>query len=146
VFHHILVPIDGSSHAERALTEAIELGTSINARLTVMTSAPEPSSWVLGGAATVGVDLEALSAESEQEHRQLLEAAVDRVPQDLPVTKILTHGRPGQRILEELQRGGQDLVIMGSRGRGEMRSLLLGSVSHEVLNTSRTAVLIVHAE
>jgi nucleotide-binding universal stress UspA family protein len=67
------------------------------------------------------------------------------VPDDLPVAKVLAHGRAGARILEEVERGRHDLVVMGSRGRGDVRSLLLGSVSHQVLNEGGTAVLVVHA-
>jgi nucleotide-binding universal stress UspA family protein len=146
VFRDILVAIDGSAHATRALAEAIDVAQVGHARLTILTSAPDPSTWLLAGAPyTGGVDFEALERENEREHADLLEAAVTSVPDDVPVTKILARGRPGEQILERLHGAGHDLVVMGSRGRGEVRSLLLGSVSHHVLNASPAAVLIVHA-
>jgi nucleotide-binding universal stress UspA family protein len=146
MFRNILVAIDGSAHAERALAEALDLAELSNARLTVITCVPDPSSWLLGGAAyTGGIDYDRLANETEREYNELLERAIERVPQDLPVTKVLAHGRPAERILEQIEQGRHDLVVMGSRGRGDMRSLLLGSVSHQVLNASRAAVLILHA-
>jgi len=146
MFRNILVAIDGSMHAERALAEAADLARRNNAKLTVMTSVPDPSSWLLGGAAySGGVDFEALGKESEKEYAKLLDEAVDALPSDVSVTKLLARGRPGQAILERLHSGGHDLVVMGSRGRGEVRAVLLGSVSHQVLNASPAAVLIVHA-
>ncbi len=146
LFRNILVAIDGSAHAERALAEAADLAQRNNATLTVMTSVPDPSSWLLGGAGySGGVDFEALGKETEQEHAKLLDDAVDGLPGDLSVTKLLAHGRPGQMILDRLHSANHDLVVMGSRGRGEVRAVLLGSVSHQVLNASPTAVLIVHA-
>ena len=111
-----------------------------------MTVVPDPTSWLLGGAAyTGGVDFEALSKETEQDYVKLLDDAVDGLPRDLSVTKLLAHGRPGQAILDRLHGGDYDLVVLGSRGRGEVRAVLLGSVSHQVLNASPEAVLIVHA-
>jgi nucleotide-binding universal stress UspA family protein len=146
MFHNVLVAIDGSAHAARAVSEAIDLAQRNNARLTVITIVPDPSAWLLGGAAySGGIDFEAIGAATEHEYNELLETAVETVPGDVPVTKVLAHGRPGERILEQVGRGNHDLVVMGSRGRGEVRSLLLGSVSHEVLNASSVAVLIVHA-
>jgi len=146
VFRNILVAIDGSAHAERALAEAVDLALRNNATLTVMTSVPDPSSWLLGGAAySGGVDFEALGKETEQEYAKLLDDSVHSLPQELSVTKVLARGRPGQTILDRLHAGHHDLVVMGSRGRGEVRAVLLGSVSHQVLNASPAAVLIVHA-
>lgn len=147
MFRSVLVPLDGSAHAARALEQAVDLVRSTNASLTVMTSVPNVSPWVVGGMTgyAAAVDIDALEGQVEHEHIVVLETAVDALPADLPVTKVVSHGRPAETIVEQVRRGGHDLVVMGSRGRGDIRSLVLGSVSHEVLQTSPAAVLVVHA-
>jgi nucleotide-binding universal stress UspA family protein len=72
--------------------------------------------------------------------------AVERVPESIPVTKIVTHKPIRTALMEEIQSGNHDLLVMGSRGRGAVKSSLLGSVSHHALNHSPIAVLIVHAD
>jgi nucleotide-binding universal stress UspA family protein len=146
VFRNILVAIDGSAHASRALAEAVDLAEEANATLTVITCVPDATSWLVGGAYSAGIDFARLAEETDREYSSLLEAAVDGLPQNLSVTKVLAHGRAAEAILEQAKSGRHDLIVMGSRGRGGMSSLLLGSVSHQVLNASPAAVLIVHAE
>ena len=144
MFRRLLVAFDGSSHAEVALEEAIQLAEASRGRLTLLTVVPEQSQWASANAYWVPLDVHELGAEMEDAHRDLLEAAVETVPADLPVTKILVRGRPGPAIVEEAGRGGYDLIVMGSRGRGELRSLLLGSVSHHVVQASSIPVVVVH--
>jgi|SRR5579884_303555 len=146
MFRNILVAIDGSAHAERALSEAADLAQRNNATLTVMTAVPDPTTWLVSGPGYIGeIDFEALAKEADREYTKLLDDAVDALPNDVSVTKVVSHGRPAECILRQLETGRHDLAVLGSRGRGEVRSLLLGSVSHQVLNASPAAVLIVHA-
>jgi nucleotide-binding universal stress UspA family protein len=145
VFRNVLVPVDGSRQAARALSEAVDLVTASKARLTVMTCMPAASRSRLTGGPALGVDLADLHA-AEREFQALLDAAVDELPPDLPAARILRRGRPADAIVAQARAGGHDLIVMGSRGHGDMRSLLLGSVSHQVLHTSPAAVLIVHCE
>jgi hypothetical protein len=49
-------------------------------------------------------------------------------------------------LIHQIKEGAHDVVVMGSRGRGAVRSVLLGSVSHYVLHHSPIPVLIVHAD
>lgn len=148
MFSRILVAIDGSAHSKRALAEAVDLAEAGNASLTVMTVVPDPSVWMLGGGyggLVAPVSLEDLNAQAWKEYEEMLTAAVVSVPGDVPVEKVLAHGAAAPAILEQVEKGGHDLVVMGSRGRGEVRSLLLGSVSHHVLQASPVPVLVVHA-
>lgn len=145
MFRNLLVALDDSEHARRALSEAIDLAEATNAHLSILTVATEPADWALAAGFTVPINLDDLRAEAERSALALLDAAVDTVPSDLPITRHLRWGAPGRSIVHEAEIGGHDLIVMGSRGRGEIRSLLLGSVSHEVLQTSPIPVLIVHA-
>jgi nucleotide-binding universal stress UspA family protein len=148
MFRRILVAIDGSPDADRALAEATDLVRLVHGVLTVMTVAPPSSKWVLGGAMGAYVPAEAAKDAGERvqrEYQQLVDQAVARLPDDISVTKLVARGRPAQSIVEQARAGRNDLVVMGSRGRGDVKSLLLGSVSHAVLQTSPVPVLVVHA-
>ncbi len=64
MFKSILVAIDGSPDAARALAEAVDLADHHNAALTLMTCVPDPASWMLGGAAFGG------AVDWERSHRK----------------------------------------------------------------------------
>lgn len=144
MFRNILVAVDGSPHADRALTEAIDIARGSRARLTIITAVAEPRTGMTmalaaGAAAGLGP---ALMREADR----IVRAAADRVPDDISVTTILTERPIRSAILERVEAGHHDLVVMGSRGRGTVRSAVLGSVSHHVLHHSPIPVLIVHAD
>jgi nucleotide-binding universal stress UspA family protein len=143
MFRHLLVAFDGSCHAQRALDEAIDFARASDARLTVMAVVPESDLWAANLGYEAPIDRNDVGDKVEREYQTMLDAAVDTVPDDLPVTKVLKHGSAGREIVAEAHAGHHDLIVMGSRGRGEVRSLLLGSVSHRVLQASPVPVLVV---
>ena len=124
---------------------AVDLAQTNHAQLTLMTVVPRPTDWVVGNGYGVPVSPTGLEEETERRYRTLLKAAVDGVQNDLPVTSVIAHGTAGPAIVDQAEAGDHDLIVMGTRGRGEFRSLLLGSVSHHVLQASRLPVLVVHA-
>jgi nucleotide-binding universal stress UspA family protein len=146
VFLDILVAVDGSAHARRAVTEASDLARATNARLTVITVVPDPRAWVLSGTFAAPVDMEALREAATTEHRKLLTDAVAAVPEEVHAREVLAHGQPARAIVDQVESGSHDLVVIGSRGRGGVRALMLGSVSHQVLHTCPVPVLLDHDE
>jgi nucleotide-binding universal stress UspA family protein len=143
MFRQLLVAFDGSSHAQRALAEAVDMARANHGRLTIIAVVPDSNVWALNVGYTVAVDVDDVGQRIEREYQTMLDAAVDTVPDEVPVTKILKHGAAGAEIVDAAGAGDQDLIVMGSRGRGELRSLLLGSVSHRVVQASPVPVLVV---
>jgi nucleotide-binding universal stress UspA family protein len=143
MFHNILVAVDGSLDADAALAQAIDLAESENSRLTLMTGVGElpPTAYLMAGEET-GRLIESAHAQAEV----ILRQARDRVPDDLPVTTVLTDQPIRTALVGRIKEGRHDLVVMGSRGRGAIRAALLGSASHYVLHHCPVPVLIVHAD
>jgi nucleotide-binding universal stress UspA family protein len=144
MFHNILVCADGSVHADRALSEAIDLAAAERSRLTILTAIPRPPFWACTPQTAAG--LESLAADLAAAAATTLRTAVDRVPASIPVTTVLSPKPIREVLMERIRSGHHDLVVMGSRGRGALTASVLGSVSHYALNHSHVPVLIVHTE
>jgi nucleotide-binding universal stress UspA family protein len=142
MFRNILVAVDGSVDAAEALSQAIDLAESERTRLTLITAIPRVPAIA---SASQAMGFRALDTDRRSWAEGVLTEARERVPGDLPVVTVLTEKPIRRAVLDQITRGDHDLIAMGSRGRGAVRSALLGSVSHYVLNHSPVPALIVHA-
>ena len=70
----------------------------------------------------------------------------EQVPDDLPVTTVLKHGHAGEEIVNQIETGEHDLIVMGSRGLGRVTSNLFGSVGGHVHFHTHIPMLIVHPQ
>jgi nucleotide-binding universal stress UspA family protein len=149
MFKNILIAVDGSPHAERAVEEAVDLARATGASLTAVAAIPDIAPWVFvggyGGAMAPPMGLDDLHEQSRREHQRMLDDVLGRLATDIDVRKVIAQGPAAEVILDQTEKGQHDLIVMGSRGRGELRSLLLGSVSHHVLQASKIPVLVVHS-
>ncbi len=144
MFQNVLVAIDGSADADQALAQAIDLAESEHARLTLFSAVVTPSAAAYIGAGGGVAATLARGAESETE--TVLRAAVRRVPDGVSVSTVQSSEPVRPALIHQIKTGHHDLVVMGSRGRGAVRSVLLGSVSHYVLHHSPVPVLIARAD
>ncbi|MBV8217790.1 MAG: universal stress protein [Solirubrobacterales bacterium] len=144
MFRNIIVSVDGSEHSDRALDEAIDIARADQARLTILTAVCQPPVWAASAMAAGACAVSA--ADLEKEAVDVMRRAVKRVPDDVPVTTIISRKPIRQALMHRLQTGDHDLLVMGSRGRGALSASVLGSVSHYALNHSQIPVLIVHAD
>jgi nucleotide-binding universal stress UspA family protein len=139
MYRHILCAYDASPAAEAALSEAIDLASSMRARLAIVTVIERSSA----GVAAAGVDPEALSKTIERDADARLRAAAERVPDDVPLTTLLRTGHAGKEILKAATEVGADVLVLGTRGRGRMTSNIFGSVAADVHFHTRLPMLVV---
>src|SRR5690348_6374068 len=110
MFHNILVSVDDSCQAQRALREAIDLAESHRGRLTLLTAVNRPPYWATSPATAAGIGSLAADFETAAEHT--LRAAADRVPPSVPVTTVLSHRPIREALMERIKTGHYDLLVM----------------------------------
>jgi nucleotide-binding universal stress UspA family protein len=137
MIRHVLVAIDPSNTAQRALEEAIELARGLRAELTVATVTPR----LPAVAYRTGVDVGSLERDLEGESEELLRAAVASVPDDVTVRHVRRHGAPAEELLKLLDEVHPDVIVLGSRRRGRFASNVLGSVAASIHFNSTVPLL-----
>ena len=137
----ILLPVDGSEHSLNAVRYAIRLvQEGLNASF-VLTNVQEPTYLY---EMVLAPDADVLERVTGAAGSHSLEAAEDLMRQaELPFEREVVSGDPAHTILETGERYDCDAIILGARGRGVVRSALLGSVSQAVLHGSPVPVTIV---
>jgi nucleotide-binding universal stress UspA family protein len=136
----IVVGVDGSAHAQRALAWAVEEARVRAAELDVVYAWHYPVFGSLPYPATVMPD----PSDFDRAGHEVLETALARTGVDgrsFPVERIVAWGMAAGTILDVAK--GADLVVVGARGLGGFRGLLLGSVSHQVALHAECPVMVV---
>jgi nucleotide-binding universal stress UspA family protein len=135
----IVVGVDGSACAQSALEFAIEEAALRGALLRIVCVWEIPSAFAAGGVYTAEA-LEAFPKEAEATMQKALARAAELQPSVRCEPKVL-EGQPAHVILEEAKEA--TLIVVGGRGRGEFASLLLGSVSQQVVHHAPCPVVVV---
>jgi nucleotide-binding universal stress UspA family protein len=148
MYTRIVVGIDGSELATKALRHALALAKATGARLFVVI-ATEPSVLVTAGSELLAVDTGAIIADLEEVKAKSAQAALAEAEElvageGLSIAKIhVPSSVAADAILKTAQQQGADLIVMGSHGRRGLGRLLLGSQAAEVLARTTIPVLVV---
>jgi nucleotide-binding universal stress UspA family protein len=138
----IVVGVDGSEHAERALDWAIEAAKLRGARLVLLSAWHVPA--IVYGAPGFAPQLEGrLDKPFEEVAEEVAGAAAKRAREaGAEAETSVRQGQAAEVLIEA--SGGADLLVVGSRGHGGFAGLLLGSVSAQCAHHAKCPVLIVH--
>lgn len=129
---------DGSDHGNAALARADELAQCLDAEHHVVLVAHVQSYQWTAMSNPYQIDLYAL----EEEH---LSEAYERATSMLTITPtvVMRRGEPAREIIAYAEEVGADFIVVGSRGRGGVKALLLGSTSHAVMHGAPCDVIVV---
>jgi nucleotide-binding universal stress UspA family protein len=145
MFRHILVATDGSERADRAIATALQLARTCDARVTALMVVPDYTTVDVMEA--VFKHLPALDdvrknfvAEARRKLDLVLQAheAADAVGRSVVVGDATY-----DEIVKAAERLHCDLIVMAARGRGALKSALLGSQTAHVLSLAAVPVLVV---
>jgi nucleotide-binding universal stress UspA family protein len=137
----ILLAMDGSASSDTARNLVASLAWP-EASVIRLVAVVEPMSAVVAGLAPYSAtefDDRAVAASLEA---RLAESAASLAKAGRTVETLVLHGRPASAIVEEALEWRAELIVLGSRGLGRLRSMLLGSVSAEVVDHAPCPVLV----
>ena len=135
----IVVGVDGSPGSQVAVEFAAREAAAHGATLRLISAWEIPTSVLAGG----GVPTDVYDNFAAEAQKRLEEAAVQvrAIAPAVTVEKKVVEGHAGNMLVEEAETA--DLVVIGRRGHGALTEFLLGSISHQVADHAKCAVVIV---
>ncbi|HSJ55366.1 MAG TPA: universal stress protein [Anaerolineae bacterium] len=142
-FTKILVPLDGSEFAERALGPALSIAEPMEAEMVLFRVAqPIPRTQALAAMPDVYEDVVAAAYREAESYLRQVRAR-------LAYPRLSIEHRAGEdgvarQILDFAAQSGVDLVVMSSHGRTGVQRWMYGSVAEKILNGCSCSTLIIH--
>ena len=137
----IVVPLDGSALAERALPYAVALCTARQCDLTLLRVALGNAPMTLDGSDWERDQIAAVDAA-----QAYLDSIKATLPPTVEIATAVPYGPADRQILAGLRRYETDTVVMATHGRTGLPHLLHGSVAEAILAGSHVPVILVHAQ
>ena len=134
---NILIPVDGSDGSDKAVAQAVELAKIYEAKLNFLYVA-NINQLAINAALSHAI-LDAV----KNAGKTILTRAENMVPSEVESENFLETGAPAAVILEFEEKLNADLIVMGSRGLGLVKGVLLGSVSQYITERAKCPVLVV---
>lgn len=145
MYQRILAPVDGSPTSNAGLAEAIKLAQLTGARMRVLHVVDEMPFLMSGdGYAALPGDIFMLLKETGQ--AVLEQARLTVHAAGIPVEATLfdsLSGRLSDRVAEQVQAWGADVIVLGTHGRRGVGRMLLGSDAEQIVRTATVPVLLV---
>ncbi len=141
MYTKILVPIDGSENSTRALEHGLNLSSELKSKITVLYVLQIPPFVYVQSQQVVNSVMESLKKEA----KLVLESGISQSKKHgvEPETVFLEGNDIASIIIDYGEKNNFDVIVIGSRGHGKVKTVLLGSVSHNVLHNSKIPVLII---
>jgi nucleotide-binding universal stress UspA family protein len=138
----ILLATDGSEEAQLASTTAADLAQRTDSELHVLTVGPDLPLYELP---EHPAEFEDVLRENRRRAKEVLEQQAKRIEESGGTVKEthLLEGRADEEIVALAEEIGAGLIVMGSRGHGRLRRILLGSVSEAVVRHAHCPVTVV---
>lgn len=138
----MLVAIDGSKNAIRALKHAIKLAGKLSERSSLVLVNAHDDMALRGASQFVGKDT-VKSYLDDLSNSELAEAVTLAEKSGLSFETRLVRGQVAQAILKAASDRDCDMIVLGSKGRSALRDLLIGSVAQRVISMSSLPVTII---
>ena len=133
----ILVPMDGSKNSFKALTKAVFLAKKCDSSITAL--------YVLRTAFDNPNMIYIPQTQNElKKVEKFLDTAKNQVTKNsIKFKKEIVFGHEAKEIVDFAQKNKFDLIVIGARGRGTIKQMLLGSVSNIIVHNSKVPVLVI---
>jgi nucleotide-binding universal stress UspA family protein len=144
----MLVAIDGSETAAKAMDFALELAEKCVSEIEIVSVVPPVKSFIPQfPVATPPEDFyDFFIKHVENRLKTVLSETIKKAKEKktgIKITTRLLKGNPAQTIVQAAEEGNFDMIVVGNRGLSGIAEFVLGSVSNRIADTAKCPVLIV---
>lgn len=136
----LLVSVDGSANADRAVAFAIKMAKAVQGMKVILLNVQEQ----LDRSFSHGLSDDAGREQLKQQGQAQAAAARKLLDESgVPFEFHIKFGKPAETIVQTAKDNGCSGIVVGSRGLGDLESVFLGSISHKVVQLSDLPVTLV---